>query len=150
MSLLGIGAIVEGVGKLADDLFTSEEERLKIALQEKVIEAELVKGQLEINKAEAQHKSIFVAGWRPAIGWVGAISLAYQFIGYPILTWIWSLAQAKNFIPLTLDPPPPLPSDALWVILSGMLGIAGMRSFDKLKGTQTDTIAKRIKPQFKR
>lgn len=148
MNLLGIGAIVEGVGKLADDLFTSDEERLKIALQEKVIEAELIKGQLEINKAEAQHKSIFVAGWRPAIGWVGAISLGYQFILYPFLTWFWSLAQARQMIPPDISAPPPLPSDTLWIILSGMLGIAGMRSFDKLKGTQTDTVAKRVSPSF--
>lgn len=62
------------VETIADDLFTSDEERLKVALQEKGIEAELIKGQLEVNKAEAQHKSFFVAGWRPAIGWVGAIS----------------------------------------------------------------------------
>lgn len=145
MNLLGIGSIVEGVGKIADDLFTSDEERLKIKLQEKVIEAELTKGQLEINKAEAQHKSVFVAGWRPAIGWVGAISLGYQFILYPFLTWFWSFAQAKQFVPTAVTPPPPLPSDTLWVILSGMLGIAGMRSFDKLKGTQTDSIPKKAK-----
>jgi hypothetical protein len=145
MNLLGIGAIVEGVGKIADDLFTSDEERLKVALQEKMIEAKLIKGQLDINVAEAKHKSIFVAGWRPAIGWVGAISLGYQFILYPFLTWIWSIAQARQFVPPELGPPPPLPADALWVILSGMLGIAGMRSFDKLKGTQTDDIPKKKK-----
>jgi len=80
MNLMGIGSIIEGVGKIADDLSTSHEERLKIVLQEKTIEVELVKGQLEINKAEAQHKSVFVTGWRPAIGWVGAIALGYQFI----------------------------------------------------------------------
>jgi hypothetical protein len=140
MNLLGIGAIIEGVGRIADDLITSDEERLKIALQEKVIEAELIKGQLEINKAEAQHKSIFVAGWRPAIGWVGASAMAYQFILYPLLTWIWSWAQAKGLLPANLAPPPTLPADALWVIISGMLGIAGMRSFDKFRGTQTDRI----------
>ena len=143
MNLLGIGAIVEGVGKIADDLFTSDEERLKVALQEKVVEAELIKGQLDLNVAEAKHKSIFVAGWRPAIGWVGAISLGYQFILYPLLTWIWSIAQAKQWVPPELGPPPPLPVDVLWVILSGMLGIAGMRSFDKIKGTQTDSIPKK-------
>lgn len=149
MNLLGIGSIVEGIGKIADDLFTSDEERLKIALQEKVIEAQLIQGQLDINKAEAQHKSIFVAGWRPAIGWVGAISLGYQFVLYPFLTWFWSLGQAKQFIPPDITPPPPLPADALWVILSGMLGIAGMRSFDKLKGTQTDNIPNKVKPLSK-
>ncbi len=140
MNFLGIGAIIEGVGKIADDLITSDEERLKVAIQEKVIDAELIKGQLEINKAEAQHQSLFVAGWRPAIGWVGAIAMAYQFILYPLLIWIWSWAQAKGTLPADLNAPPTLPADALWVIISGMLGIAGMRSFDKLRGTQTDQI----------
>lgn len=140
MNLLGIGSVIKGIGSIADDLFTSDEERLKIALQEKSIEAELIGGQLAINRAEARHKSIFVAGWRPAIGWVGAISLAYQFILYPLLTWIWSWAQVKGVLPDNLAPPPTLPADALWVIISGMLGIAGMRSFDKIKGTGTDRI----------
>ena len=110
MSLVDIGSIVKGVGKIADDLFTSDEERLKIALQEKAIDADLVKGQLEINKEEAKHKSVFVAGWRPAIGWVGAAALAYQFILYPSLTWFWSYGQVKWGF---LDPPPPLPTGAL-------------------------------------
>jgi hypothetical protein len=151
MNILGIGAIVEGVGKIADDLFTSDEERLKISLQEKVIDAELVKGQLEINKSEAQHNSRFVAGWRPAIGWVGALALAYQFILYPLLVWIWALLQAKGLIPCHVDPaataaactftaPPALDAGPLFAIVTGMLGIGGMRSFDKLKGTDTKQV----------
>ena len=135
--MLGIGSIIEGVGKVADDLFTSDEERLKIALQEKSIEADLVKGQLEIDKTEAQHASVFVAGWRPFIGWVGGIALAYQFILYPLMEWGWTFFQAHGWVPATLQPPPVLPAEQLWVILSGMLGIAGLRSFDKLKGTDT-------------
>ncbi len=137
MNLLGIGSIIEGVGKVADDLFTSDEERLKIAMQEKTIEADLVKGQLEIDKVEAQHTSIFVAGWRPFIGWVGGVALAYQFVLYPLMLWGWSLFKANGWIPPTLDVPPILPADQLWVVLSGMLGIAGLRSFDKMKGTDT-------------
>ena len=136
-NLLGIGSLIEGVGKVADDLFTSDEERLKIAFQEKVIDAELTKGQLDINKAEAQHQSVFVAGWRPFIGWVGGIALAYQFILYPLMTWLWALLQAKGWVPSTLNPPPVLDAQELWVILTGMLGIAGLRSFDKYKGIQT-------------
>lgn len=137
-NLLGISSVIDGVGKIADDLFTSDEERLKIAMQEKVIEADLVKGQLEINKAEAQHSSVFVAGWRPFIGWVGGIALAYQFILYPLLTWLWALLQAKGWVPATLNPPPVLDAQELWVLLTGMLGIAGMRTFDKYKGIQTN------------
>ncbi|MCP4746191.1 MAG: hypothetical protein GY874_08630 [Desulfobacteraceae bacterium] len=144
MNILGIGTIIKSIGAIADDLITTDEERLKIALQEKIIDAQLVKGQLAINAAEAQHKSIFVAGWRPAIGWVGAVALAYQFILYPLLTWLWSYLQAKQIIDNMLLPPPVLPAEALWVIISGMLGIAGMRSYDKRKGTVTDKISRRM------
>ncbi|HJW24271.1 MAG TPA: holin family protein [Rhodocyclaceae bacterium] len=136
-NLLGVGSIVEGVGKIADDLFTSDEERLRIALQEKALEAQLVTGQLDIDKAEAQHASVFVAGWRPFIGWVGGAALAYQFLLYPLLTWLWALFQAKGWVPDGVKPPPVLAADELWVILTGMLGIAGLRSFDKLKGVDT-------------
>lgn len=135
MNVLGLGSIVEGVGKVADDLFTSDEERLKIALQEKTIDADLVKGQQEINKTEAQHASIFVAGWRPAIGWIGAIALGYQFVVYPLMVWAWAVAQAKGYISVDTKPPPVLDADVLFALITGMLGIAGMRSFDKAKGT---------------
>ena len=115
-------------------------ENIRIALQEKMVETELVKGQMEIDKTEAQHPSVFVAGWRPAIGWIGALALLYQFIGYPLLIWGWKFFQAWHWVPLDMTPPPVLPADQLWVILTGMLGIAGLRSFDKLKGTQTDQV----------
>lgn len=95
---------------------------------------QLLVGQMEINKAEARHKSIFVAGWRPFIGWVGGIALAYQFVLYPLLLWAmaWWFPDVK--------PPPILDTGALWTIITGMLGIAGMRTFDKTRGTQTDAI----------
>lgn len=143
MSLFGIssiGSIISGVGKVADDLFTSDEERLKITLEEKKIDAALVSGQLDINKTEAQHKSVFVAGWRPFMGWVGGGAMCYQFLLYPILTWGWKLFQANGWVPGTLDPPPVLAADELWVVITGMLGIAGMRSFDKMRGSQTDSL----------
>lgn len=140
MNLLGIGSIVEGIGKIADDLFTSDEERLKIALEEKAIDAQIVKGQLDINIAEAKHKSVFVAGWRPFIGWVGGIALAYQFIIYPLMVWGWTWFKSMGWIPGDISAPPVFESGPLFAIVTGMLGIGGMRSFDKLKRTQTDSI----------
>ena len=142
MNLLGIGDIVKGVGGIADDLFTSDEERLKIALQERQLDASLIQGQLEINKAEAQHKSIFVAGWRPFIGWVGALALAYQFLLYPLLIWFWALAQAKQWLPADIQAPPVFDSGPLFAIVTGMLGIGTMRSYDKLKKTDTRVVGK--------
>lgn len=76
----------------------------------------------ELNIAEAKHRSIFVAGWRPAIGWVGAMILFFNYIAVPLLTWI-----------LPDSNPPVLDLDALWPVITGMLGIAGMRSYDKAK-----------------
>lgn len=132
----GIGSIVEGVGKIADDLFTSDEERLKMALKEKEIEADLIMAQIDTNKEEARHKSVFVAGWRPFIGWVGGFALAYQFILYPLLVWGWALFEGPG------DPPPPFTSDVLYTLIAGMLGIGGMRSFDKLKKTDTTRVTR--------
>lgn len=151
MNLLGIGDIVKGVGGIADDLFTSDEERLKIAFEEKKLEASLVQGQLEVNKAEARHGSLFVAGWRPFIGWVGGLALAYQFLLYPILIWIWALGQAQGWIPCYINPqqvtgdctfttPPVFDAGPLFAIVTGMLGIGGMRSFDKVKNVDTKKV----------
>lgn len=140
MSLLGIGEVISAVGKAADALFTSDEERLKIALQEKAIEAGLVKGQQDINQVEAANPSVFVAGWRPAIGWIGAAALAYQFLLYPMLIWLWAVLQVKGWIDGGTKPPPVLDAQELFVIVTGMLGIAGLRSFDKFKGTDTKSV----------
>ncbi len=140
MAPLIVGGILEAVGKIADDLFTTDAERLaaelelrKLGLEASRIEAGLLTGQMEVNKAEAANQNWFVAGWRPAIGWVGAAAMAYQFLAYPFLVWAWTLMQAKGWIPEALSAPPMLDTDALWVILSGMLGIAGMRTLEKVK-----------------
>lgn len=139
-----VGGIVEAVGKIADDLFTSDKERLdaqiemqRIGIEAAQIEADLLQGQMSINQTEAQHSSVFVAGWRPAIGWVGVGAMAYQFVLYPFMVWLWALMQAKGWVPQELQAPPMLDTEALWVILSGMLGIAGMRSFEKVKKVST-------------
>jgi len=132
---MGIGSIVETVGNVADDLFTSDEERLKAELEAYTAETGRAALQTEVNKVEAAHSAIFVAGWRPAIGWIGAGAMGYQFIIYPFLTWGWALMQANDWISQTLSAPPILPTDALWVILTGILGLGAARSFDKKIGT---------------
>jgi hypothetical protein len=140
IDILGIGELISSIGKVADDLFTSDKERLTIALQAKALEADLVKGQMDIDKTEAQNPSVFVAGWRPFIGWVGGLALAYKFLLYPFMLWGWTSFQGFGWIPHTLNPPPVLDAQELWPIITGMLGIAGLRSFDKLQGTQTDQV----------
>ena len=141
MNPLALGGIVQAVGQIADDLITTDKERLdaelelrRLGLEERKVEADLVRGQLDVNRAEASSSSLFVAGWRPAIGWIGATALGYQFLAYPLLVWAWALLQARGLVPAGLQPPPMLDTDALWVVLSGMLGIAGLRSVEKVKG----------------
>jgi len=141
MDLIGIGSIIEGVGKIAGDLVTTDKERLqmdlenrKLDLEEKKIDQATDLAQVEINKIEAGSSSLFVAGWRPAVGWVGVLGLAYQFLGYPLMQWLWSFLQGVDIIPKGLQPPPDLQTDQLMVLLSGLLGFGGMRSFEKHKG----------------
>ena len=136
MNLLGIGEIIGGVGKIADDLITTDKERLTLALEEKKIEAGLIQAQTDVNKAEAQNASVFVAGWRPFIGWVGGFGMAYQFMLYPLLTWVWPIVLPSAPIPPVLD------GDVLFAMVSGMLGLAGMRSFDKMKGVDAKVIGR--------
>lgn len=140
MNPIILGGIVDAIGKIADDLFTSDKERLdaqielqKVSIEAAKIDASLATGQMEVNKAEASNASLFVAGWRPAIGWVGAAALFYQYLIYPFLVWAWALMQAKGWVPVTMNAPPMLEAEALWVILSGMLGIASLRTVEKVK-----------------
>lgn len=129
-----IGGIVEAVGKVADDLFTSDEERAKAELDTYNAETGRAALQTEVNKVEAAHSSTFVAGWRPAVGWIGVGAMAYQFIVYPFLVWCWALMQALGWISPLLGAPPMLQTEALWVILTGILGLGGLRTTEKVKG----------------
>lgn len=81
-------------------------------------------GQLEINAKEAAHPSIFVAGWRPAVGWTCGFGLAYQSVFHNILAWLSTIYGW----PL----PPAINSDVLIYTLSGMLGIGALRTFEKV------------------
>lgn len=85
-----------------------------------------VLAQLEINAKEAQHPSIFVAGWRPGAGWCGVAGLAYVTILQPALSWI---ALIKGW-----PTPPETNIELLWAVLTCMLGLGTMRSIDKAKG----------------
>ena len=134
MNLFGIGTVIDSVGKIAGDLITTDKERLELELRAKELDQAIDLAQIGVNQAEATHSSIFVAGWRPAIGWIGAAAMAYQFLLYPLMLWGWTWMQGAGWIPAGLQPPPVLDADQLWVILSGILGIAGMRSFEKTKG----------------
>jgi hypothetical protein len=134
MNLNPIGAIIDAVGGVVGDLVTTDKERLTAEIEMAKVDASLLIGQMEVNKVEAASDSLWVAGWRPACGWVGAAAMAYQFLLYPLMVWLWTYLQSVGWIAATLQAPPMLDTDALWVILTGMLGIAGARTFEKVRG----------------
>jgi len=122
------------IGKTLLDRFVPDPEKKREAeaqFLQMAMDGELkqVIAQLEINAREATHPSMWVAGWRPAVGWVGALGLFYATIGQPVLAWV----SAARGWPV----PPDLNVDLLWVTLSGMLGIGGLRTYEKAKGVAT-------------
>ena len=85
-------------------------------------------GQLDINKMEAQHRSIFVAGWRPFLGWGLSFAMIWHFVLVPMITFGFAYAGMEA---------PELPEfdmDSLMTVLLGMLGLGGLRTFEKTKG----------------
>lgn len=88
-------------------------------------ELKQVLAQLEINAKEAQHPNLFVSGGRPFFLWIGGAGFGYAVLLQPLLAWV---ARIKGW------PEPPLPDvDLLWVVVSGLLGISGLRSIEKVK-----------------
>ena len=82
--------------------------------------------QVEVNKLEAQHASLLVAGWRPALGWLGAGGVAYVWVGWPMLTW-----ASENFGWIA---PPQLDLGELMTLLFGLLGLAAYRTVERVRG----------------
>jgi len=85
------------------------------------------RAQMEVNKAEAASGSVFVAGWRPAIGWVCAAAVAYTYLLVPVGMWLSFLVGKPIAKPPVLDA-------NLWELMFAMLGLGGLRTFEKIKG----------------
>jgi hypothetical protein len=136
---MGIGGIfkelISPITGIVEELVVDKDKRneinLKISeLADKADERyhqELL-AQTEINKIEAAHASLFVAGWRPFIGWTGGAGLAYSFVVAPFVEFI---ARANGYVG---DMPVP-DSSQLLTLVTAMLGVGAMRSYDKSKGT---------------
>ena len=117
--------------KYAREREIAELELLKLTqaerMQDKANEVQIALAQIDVNKEEAKTGSLFIGGWRPGIGWVCALSYAYAFLVGPLVTQI-STAYGYNF------PLPPIDMDNMLYVLGGLLGLGGLRTFEKVKG----------------
>ena len=131
MNPLLIGPVLE-LGKTLLDRFGPEDKAQKRVMEADFLrmaaEGELkqVIAQLEINAKEAAHPSVWVAGWRPFFGWVGGAGFLYVVLLKPLLAW---LASIKGW-----PTPPDVDSEVLMIVVTGLLGIGGLRTFEKTKG----------------
>ena len=124
--LLG-GDLVKSVGGIIDSLHTSQEEKDNAKIKLQALENELKTKQIDVNKVEAGHRSIFVAGWRPFLGWVSGISVAFVYLFQPFIVMVLKLFGSDIELP-TLD------LSQLMPLILGMLGLGGLRSFEKARG----------------
>jgi len=124
MDATGVGAVANlatsVIGRLWPDKSESERAQMAAALT-------IVQGQLDANRVEAASPSGFTSGWRPAIGWVCGAALAMQYIARPLVAWVGIV---------TGHPLPELPGidDNLWELMLGLLGLGGLRTFEKTRG----------------
>ena len=114
--------VVSAAGSALDKLFTSKDEKLTHQEILERIKQDPQKWQADINMQEAAHRTIFVAGWRPFIGWVCGTGLGFVFVFNPIIQWI------------TGQPGPQMPTQAMMTLVVSLLGLAGYRTVEKIGG----------------
>ena len=124
-------ALISPVTKLLDKVIPDADERYKLAHEIATLAErqahEIAKAQIEVNKVEAGNSSLFVSGWRPAVGWICASGLGFNFIIVPLGNFYLSITNQQILIP-TLDLSQMMP------VLLGMLGLGAYRTFEKTKG----------------
>jgi|TARA_B100001059_G_C17681361_1_gene499906 hypothetical protein len=128
-------SLIEPISSLLDKFVENKDQKNllahRIATMAERHAHELAKGQLEVNKVEAAHNNMFVAGWRPAVGWICAMGMAGNFILIPMANFILALVESEIVIPL-------IALSEMMPVLLGMLGLGAMRTVEKAKGVQRD------------
>jgi phenylpyruvate tautomerase PptA (4-oxalocrotonate tautomerase family) len=127
-----LGKLVDPVSNILDKVVEDKDQKAKLAHEIATMAErhaqELARGQIEINKEEAKSRNIFIAGWRPFVGWTCGLALFWHFLGLPVTLFITGWFDLQH---------PPLPEfdmQSLMTVLLGMLGLGGMRTFEKFKG----------------
>ncbi len=126
-----LGSLVQPVTGLLDKFIEDKDTKNQLAHEISTMAErhaqELAKGQLEINKAEAQSRNVFIAGWRPFLGWTMGFAMAYNYVIQPIAIFV--LGQLDYLVAL-----PALDMTEMMPVLLGMLGLGGLRTYEKKKG----------------
>ena len=127
-----LGKLVDPVSNILDKVVEDKDQKARLAHEIATMAErhaqELARGQIEINKEEAKSRNIFIAGWRPFVGWTCGLALFWHFLGLPVTLFVTGWFNLQH---------PPLPEfdmNSLMTVLLGMLGLGGMRSFEKFKG----------------
>ena len=145
-SLSDVGSLFTGIREaITGEKVKDPIEVAKMELQLTALEQRLTEGQIDINKLEASNPNLFVSGWRPSIGWVGMLCLALAFIPKAIvITVIWTyqcyLVMNGQALDVTLPPFPDLGTGDVIALLGSMLGVAGLRTYEKKVGVDTKKI----------
>tara|TARA_R110000737_G_C14368379_1_gene448292 strand:- start:253 stop:651 length:399 start_codon:yes stop_codon:yes gene_type:complete len=126
-----IGPITGLLDKFIEDKDQKNSLAHEIATMSQKYAQEIALAQVEINKVEAAHKSLFVAGWRPAVGWVCVLGMFGNFITIPFSNFALALLGIDIVIPL-------VPLETMMPVLMGMLGLGAMRSYEKKNSVHRD------------
>ena len=122
-----VPGVLSIIDKVIPDAGEAALARQKIELELVKVANEVNRLQAETNKVEAGHRSIWVAGWRPAIGWTCSLGVLYMFILQPLLQWLAITLNWTVYVPQ-------FPSEHLLELTYALLGIAGLRTFEKIRG----------------
>jgi len=126
-----LAALIPAVATLLDKFIPDADEKNKIAHEIATLATkqahEIALAQIEVNKEEARSQGIFKGGWRPFLGWVCGIAFAYHFVLQPLLVFIL-MAYGVSVVLPEFD------MSSLMTVLGGMLGLGGLRTFEKYKG----------------
>ena len=126
-----IDKLIGPVTGLLDKFIEDKDQKAKLAHEVATMAQrhaqELAKAQLEVNKAEAQHKSIFVSGWRPAVGWCCVFGMMGNFMVIPFANFVLALLEIPVSVPL-------IDTATMMPVLMGMLGLGAMRTYEKRTG----------------
>lgn len=123
----GIGDAIAAGLRVVDKFVPDPAEKARAEAELRAALLAWDQAQAATNAAEAQSGNWFVAGWRPWIGWVCGVALAVQFVLGPLAVWGCDLAGRPIQAPPALD-------DMLWELMFGMLGLGGLRTFEKIRG----------------